>query len=217
MALCQQATCGDCDSGSPASFRIEARAKWGAWEAKRGAICPLSPPSVHCSALRLVLYLPLHFTRVAQHESQPRLAGQDRLLSRERFTATVKDAVPEWLASDTLDAIKQALITIRHTSPQPSPVARGTPDSPLALTLGSIAWDSPGPGASSDWPAAIAGASNSSIASPLGNIAPSISQDRQAPPSDLYGFLNYRDISEADIFPVLVTPWIYPRRISLRF
>ncbi|KAJ1487863.1 hypothetical protein T484DRAFT_1567972, partial [Baffinella frigidus] len=40
-ALYQQATVGDCDSGSPSPFRIEARAKWGAWVKKRGTIRPL--------------------------------------------------------------------------------------------------------------------------------------------------------------------------------
>jgi len=81
------------------------------------------------SASGLVMHLPL---RVAQHESQPRLAGEDRIQSQERYLAVVQDAVPEWLASNTLDALKQKLIAQRPASPHPSPVARGTPESALA-------------------------------------------------------------------------------------
>ena len=146
------------------------------------------------SASVLVLYLPLQSMRVAQHESHPRLAGEDRIQSQERYLAVVQDAVPEWLACNTLDALKQNLIAQRHASPQPSPVARGSPESPLALTLGSIAWDSPSPEASAD---CTAGATNLSVASPVGRIAPSISQDRQAPPLYLAGCVNFPDIRRA--------------------
>jgi len=32
----KQATCGDCDTAQPSVFKVEARAKWGAWDKMRG-------------------------------------------------------------------------------------------------------------------------------------------------------------------------------------
>lgn len=112
----------------------------------------------------------------------------------------VKDAVPEWLASDTLDALKASLIAQRHASPRPSPVARRIPDSPLAHTPESTAWDSLSP-ETSDWPGvpgalariARSGAGNLSFESPMHARNAPISQDRQAPPPDLSGFVAYSD------------------------
>ena len=160
-----------------------------------------------------MLYLPLQLKRVAQHNSLTTywskhlpapLAGEDRLLARERYRTMVKDAFPEWLASDMLDALKTSLIAQRHASPQPSPVARGTPESLPAHTPYSAAWDPQSPEASSDWPGvpgalariARSGAGNLSFESPAACNAPPISQDRQAPPSDLSGFADYPDNRE---------------------